>query len=201
MELPLSYWDKTMRIEILKQGGWSFLLIVLLASIGCSQQKPQPPAGVARFESSRFCGEFKCVLDSVEPLAYQGKIEEYFYDYRASFADGTPHSARFGLRLAPDGRPGSPYLIVRWFPVKKLTDRDFAGINALSAEITGAAGFDASAFVLDFAKGLNLKAEGPETQSSPPAVAGKFRLTCSFTRGKDSMRYPQLTLLFDEPKL
>ena len=87
-------------------------------------------------------------------------------------------------------------MILRWFPVIKIDDIDFAAMNDYLVDIVGETARRVIPFVRDFAETqLGNKRRKPGSVSSSREIKiSDFRFSCTYTRGK-SPRYPQFTLM------
>ena len=177
---------------------WIALSLLLACSTAQAQIPETPseiPAGVVEFENSPFCRNHVCLLDSIEPLRFRGVIECWFYNYW-HYRDESHPPTQFGIRLSNEGNRDSPYMILRWFPVIKIDDIDFAAMNDYLVDIVGETARRVIPFVRDFAKTqLGNKRRKPGSVSSSREIKiSDFRFSCTYTRGK-SPRYPQFTLM------
>ena len=174
-------------------------LSLLLASSTAQAQIPETPAeipaGVMEFENSPFCRNQVCLLESIEPLRFRGVIECWFYNYLHYRNESHPPT-QFGIRLSNEGNRDSPYMILRWFPVTKIDDIDFAAMNDYLVDIVGEPAQRVIPFVRDFAKTQlrNKKRKPGSVSSSREIKIEDFRFSCTYTRGKPP-RYPQFTLM------
>ncbi len=178
------------------------LLISSLASAQTLQNQgsPRPVAGIRSFETSRFCRDYDCLLETIEPLRINGEITDWFYDYRVS-PKGTNASAReyqmrIGMRLIPEGDRPFQRVVVRWFPITAAPGKEFAIVSKLISEITGETKFNSAKYLADYAASLKYRS-GPHSERGPSATVGTHTLQLSITRGPDKCRYPQLTLIID----
>jgi hypothetical protein len=157
-----------------------------------------PASGVREFERSAFCHRYECLLDSIEPLRIHGFIEEWFYNYRVYPRQGDyGYAMQIGMRLGEDGERTSPYLLIRWFPMRSLPVKEFKIAGDLIREVTGSKNLDAATLLTEFGQSLNLK-QGNVEETGPQVDVGSRKLKLSFSRGtKNRCRYPQMTVLIE----
>lgn len=163
------------------------------------KEPPRVPAsGVREFEQSTFCHRYECLLDSIEPLRIQGVIEDWFYNYRVfPRQDGSGYAMQIGMRLGADGGRTSPYLLIRWFPMRSLPVKEFKIAGDLIREVTGSS-LDAGKFLVEYGQTLNLQhGNHDEVETGPEVNAGSRKLKLSFTRGANQCRYPQMSVVID----
>jgi hypothetical protein len=188
--------DKAASRSGIKRAIFSCVGLLVSLGVGSSQRAPVP-GGVADFERSRFCKKYECWLETIEPMRLSGEIQVYFYNYKLYGADGC-HGAQFGLRLDLQGRRDEPFLLVRWFPIKEVGPREVNCLTELVIEITGQQGFDTAGFVLEFARHQDFRPPNKDAViMSRCAFAGPYAISCTFTRGRDRHRYPQLSLIVE----
>ncbi len=184
------------------------LIVAVLTPTAIAQNKEDaaelkraPAAEVREFEQSAFCRKYGCFLKAIEPM---GPV--WFYNYRVfppnAVAETQWYGMQIGMRLsAENGSREYPYMIVRWFPIRSTPANEFAAINDLVREITSDAQFDASKFIGSFTQRLDFtrpsRKDEMDLVRGPSARVGSRNLKLDFTRGTDSCRYPQLTLMIE----
>jgi hypothetical protein len=180
---------------------WALLValsILFTSSMSQGQILETPaeiPAGIREFENSSFCENHVCRLESIEPLRFRGTIECWFYNY-LHYRETSNPPTQFGIRLSNEGNRDSPYMILRWFPVTKIDDIDFAAMNNYLLDIIGKQAQRVIPFVRDYAKTqLSIKKRKPGLVSSSREMKiENFTFSCTYTPGKPP-RYPQFTLI------
>ncbi len=176
-----------------------FTLSILFPSLTSHAQIPEAPAeipaSVMEFENSPFFKNHECTLEKIEPLRYRGAIECWFYNYVHYRNESSPPT-QFGMRLTNDGNRDSPYMILRWFPVTKIDDIDFAIIKDYLSDIIGKPAQRVIPFIRDFAKARlsNKNRKQGAVTNSPEMKIENLSFSCTYTQGTPP-RYPQLTLI------
>jgi hypothetical protein len=153
------------------------------------------PAGVMEFEDSSFCSNHSCLLESIEPLRFRGAIECWFYNY-LHYRNKSHPPTQFGIRLSNEGNRDAPHMILRWFPVTRFDDIDFAAMNDYLLDLVGESAQRVIPFAREYAKtqlSTKKKKLGSVSNSRKMKV-GNYSFSCTYTQGKPP-RYPQFTLV------
>jgi hypothetical protein len=87
-------------------------------------------------------------------------------------------------------------MILRWFPVTKIDDIDFAAMHDYLADILGKQAQRVIPFVKEYSKTqlINKKRKPGSVSTSQELKIQDFSFSCTYTSGKPP-RYPQFTLI------